>query len=103
MASNLLADGIRGKSDDPYARETGYGFGADVSVVTDSGLAGTLLGQGTYAWGGAAGTWFWIDPKNDLVFIGMMQVMDRWKDPQLKSIDRDTAALTYGALLAPGK
>ena len=24
-------------------------------------------------WGGAFGTWFWIDPTNDLVFVGMIQ------------------------------
>ena len=28
---------------------------------------------GTYYWGGAAGTWFWIDPVEDLVFVGMIQ------------------------------
>jgi CubicO group peptidase (beta-lactamase class C family) len=28
---------------------------------------------GSYYWGGAFGTWFWIDPKNDVVFVGMIQ------------------------------
>jgi hypothetical protein len=43
-----------------------------------------------------------IDPSNDLIFIGMIQVMERWMDPQLKYIDTDTSALVYGALVAPG-
>jgi CubicO group peptidase (beta-lactamase class C family) len=30
-------------------------------------------GKGTYWWGGAAGTWFWIDPVNELIVIGMIQ------------------------------
>ena len=29
--------------------------------------------RGSYYWGGAAGTWFWIDPKTDLTFVGMIQ------------------------------
>lgn len=30
-------------------------------------------GAGSYWWGGACGTWFWIDPANDVIFIGMVQ------------------------------
>lgn len=30
-------------------------------------------GTGTYYRGGADGTWFWIDPENDLFFLGMIQ------------------------------
>jgi len=101
LSSNLLADDIRAKSDESFSEHTGTGFGVNVAVVLDSARAGTLEGQGTYGWGGAAGTWFWIDPRNDLIFIGMMQVMDRWKDPQLQYIDADTSALVYGALVSP--
>ena len=35
--------------------------------------AGGYYGKGTYYWGGAAGTWFWIDPTDDLIVIGMIQ------------------------------
>ena len=35
--------------------------------------AGGYYGKGTYWWGGAAGTWFWIDPVEDLIVIGMIQ------------------------------
>ncbi|MGK0375936.1 MAG: CubicO group peptidase (beta-lactamase class C family), partial [Arenicella sp.] len=31
------------------------------------------IAKGSYYWGGAAGTWFWIDPVNKLFFIGMIQ------------------------------
>ena len=30
-------------------------------------------GLNSFYWGGAFGTWFWIDPTNDLVFVGMIQ------------------------------
>jgi CubicO group peptidase (beta-lactamase class C family) len=103
LASNHLADDIRAKAQEPFSEHTGMGFGVDVAVVLDSARAGTLRAEGSYDWGGAAGTWFWIDPRNDLIFIGMIQVMDRWKDPQLKDIDTDTSSLVYGALVAPGK
>ena len=103
LASNHLADDIRAKSQESFSEHTGMGFGVDVAVVLDSAKAGTLRAEGTYDWGGAAGTWFWIDPRNDLIFIGMTQVMDRWKDPQLKSIDTDTGTLVYAALVEPAK
>jgi CubicO group peptidase (beta-lactamase class C family) len=51
----------------------GAGFGLDFAVYTDSAAAGGLYGKGTFWWGGAAGTWFWIDPVNDLIVIGMIQ------------------------------
>jgi CubicO group peptidase (beta-lactamase class C family) len=103
LASNHLAEDIRAKSDERFAARTGTGFGVDVAVVEDAAKAGTLRGEGSYDWGGAAGTWFWIDPKNDLIFIGMIQVMNRWQDPQLQNIDTETTALVYGALVNPAK
>lgn len=57
----------------PTSGQPGIGFGLDFSVVTDPAAANTKQGEGTYSWFGIAGTWFWIDPKNDLFFIGMIQ------------------------------
>jgi CubicO group peptidase (beta-lactamase class C family) len=51
----------------------GAGFGLDFAVYTDATAAGGYYGKGTYWWGGAAGTWFWIDPVEDLIVIGMIQ------------------------------
>ena len=51
----------------------GAGFGLDFAVYTDTAAAGGYYGKGSYWWGGAAGTWFWIDPVNDLVVVGMIQ------------------------------
>jgi len=51
----------------------GAGFGLDFAVYTDVVAAGGYYGKGTFWWGGAAGTWFWIDPTDDLIVIGMMQ------------------------------
>ena len=51
----------------------GQGFGLDFAPVHDPAAAGEPYGAGSYYWGGAAGTWFWIDPKTDLTFVGMIQ------------------------------
>jgi CubicO group peptidase (beta-lactamase class C family) len=51
----------------------GAQFGLDFAVYNDPMAAGGYYGKGTFWWGGAAGTWFWIDPVNDLIMIGMIQ------------------------------
>jgi CubicO group peptidase (beta-lactamase class C family) len=53
----------------------GYGYGFNGAVIDDPARAGARAGRGTYQWDGAAGTWFWIDPENEIVFIGMIQRM----------------------------
>ena len=51
----------------------GSGFGLDFGVVMDPAAAGEPYSKGSFRWGGAAGTWFWIDPVEDFVFVGMIQ------------------------------
>lgn len=49
------------------------GFGLDFGIIKNDGSGSAVHGDGTYFWGGAAGTWFWVDPVNNLYFIGMIQ------------------------------
>jgi CubicO group peptidase (beta-lactamase class C family) len=51
----------------------GYQFGVNGVVVTDPAKAKVAMGKGSYLWDGAAGTWFWVDPANKVVFVGMIQ------------------------------
>jgi CubicO group peptidase (beta-lactamase class C family) len=51
----------------------GTGWGMDFRVVMDAAAAGEPTSDGTYDWYGIGGTWFWIDPVKDLVFVGMIQ------------------------------
>jgi CubicO group peptidase (beta-lactamase class C family) len=53
----------------------GVGFGLGFSVTLDLARAQTVGSVGEYAWGGAASTAFWIDPKEELVVIFMTQFM----------------------------
>ncbi len=76
------------------------GFGLDVMVMKDPRKAGSLEGQGTMSWGGAAGTWFWADPANDVVFVGMIQRFGGTGGPDLGTLTR---TLVYQALVDPAK
>ena len=76
------------------------GFGLDFMVVNDPRRAGTLEGQGSMSWGGAAGTWFWVDPTNDVVFVGMIQRLGGTGGDDLGQMSR---TLTYQALTHPEK
>jgi len=51
----------------------GTGWGMDFQIVIDAAAAGDSVSSGTYSWFGIAGTWFWIDPVEDLAFVGMVQ------------------------------
>jgi CubicO group peptidase (beta-lactamase class C family) len=53
----------------------GYGFGLTFAVMKDPGMAGSVGSVGEYNWGGAAGTKFWIDPKEELVGVFMINIL----------------------------
>ena len=57
-----------------WLRGPGYGFGLGYSVMTDRGQAGALSSLGSFGWGGAFCTYFWVDPVEDVVGILMTQV-----------------------------
>ena len=54
-------------------RRPGQGWGLDFSVVTNGAASGESWSTGSYYWIGIAGTWFWVDPEQDLTFVGMIQ------------------------------
>ena len=51
-----------------------YGFGLGFTMLTDPDRARQAVTPGTFGWGGAYGTVFWIDPVEDMVSILMMQM-----------------------------
>ena len=53
----------------------GFGYGCNGVVFYDPELADLPVGVGTYMWDGAADTWFWVDPENDLFYVGMTQLL----------------------------
>jgi CubicO group peptidase (beta-lactamase class C family) len=57
-----------------YIRGAGYGFGLGFAVLTDPSKSPDALSIGSFTWGGANGTLFWIDPMEDLIGILMIQI-----------------------------
>ena len=61
-------------------------------MFTDPDLAGIPVGKGTFQWDGAAGTWFWVDPANDLIFVGMIQRFDMGQNVNLQQLTQKMLA-----------
>jgi CubicO group peptidase (beta-lactamase class C family) len=78
--------------------ESGYagvGFSIGCSVTMDVAKTRVPGTAGEFAWGGAASTAFWIDPKEDLAVVFMTQVMGT--DARL-TLRRDLRTLVYSAM-----
>jgi CubicO group peptidase (beta-lactamase class C family) len=79
-------------SESDYAG-VGFSLGCGVNVdVAKTRQPGTL---GTYSWGGAAATAFWIDPKEELAVVFMTQVIG---SPARLALRRDLRTLVYSAM-----
>lgn len=70
MTSDHLGDMPRGA-----LLPNGYGFGFTMAVSHGAGKTGVIGSEGEYFWGGAAGTRFWIDPKEQMIGIFMIQIL----------------------------
>ena len=73
----------------------GIGFGLGFSVVLDPAAAQVISSPGSFAWGGAASTLFWIDPVEELTVIGLTQLMPSSAYPVRQEIQQ----LVYSALV----
>jgi CubicO group peptidase (beta-lactamase class C family) len=73
----------------------GKGFGLGFSVVTDPVRNKSLISEGSFAWGGAASTAFWIDPSEELTVGFFTQLLPSTTYP----IRRDLEQLVYQALV----
>jgi CubicO group peptidase (beta-lactamase class C family) len=69
-------------------RPPGEGYGLSVRVVTNHAAAGTMLSDGTYGWSGAQGTHFFVDPKEQLVGVMMVQT----RNPEISRDFEDLVA-----------
>ncbi|PJK28410.1 serine hydrolase domain-containing protein [Minwuia thermotolerans] len=56
-----------------YLPGPGYGFGLGFGVRLDRGVSPANGVPGEYYWGGAAGTYYFADPTNDMFLVYMMQ------------------------------
>jgi CubicO group peptidase (beta-lactamase class C family) len=106
MTSDMLPPGVPAEFRQQWA---GCGYGIGVGIVLDPAratLMGGPIGRGTFHWSGAHGTWFWVDPTNDLTVVGMVQqefagivhVGAEHPAPDLRALSR---SLVYQALTDP--
>jgi len=79
--------------------QPGQGFAYDGAVDFDPLEVGYTLGKDSFFWFGLAGTWFWIDPANDVVFVGMTQRLIFV--PNVNAVNQASRSLTYQALVRP--
>jgi CubicO group peptidase (beta-lactamase class C family) len=49
----------------------GYGFGLGVAVRRATGAGGAVSSKGEFHWAGATGTYFWVDPSEELAVVFM--------------------------------
>jgi CubicO group peptidase (beta-lactamase class C family) len=73
----------------------GTGWGLGFRVVMDAAAAGETVSDGSFDWYGIGGTWFWIDPVSDLVFVGMIQQWIGRTTAEIQGLSRN---LVYQAL-----
>jgi len=72
----------------------GYGFGLGSRVLMNVAESEKLGSVGEYGWGGAAKTYYWIDPQEEIIGILMSQSMMQFEKPE-----GDFQQLTYQALI----
>ena len=76
-----------------YLPGPGYGFGLGFAVRTEPGASAVEGSVGEMSWGGAGGTYFWIDPKESMFVVVMMQAPSQrlrirntvWRAPAVTS------------------
>jgi len=69
------------------------GFGLGFRITRTPGRVGAIGSAGTYGWGGAASTIFWVDPKEQMIGIFMVQIT-----PLNTTYGNKFAALVYEAI-----
>jgi len=74
MTVDMMITNQIGAGKPVYIRGDGYGFGLGFGVLTNPAKSPDALSIGTFTWGGADGTLFWIDPQEDLIGILMVQL-----------------------------
>ncbi len=69
-------------------------FGLGFSVITQGGSARTPANEGTFAWGGAFATSYWVDPKEKMVYLFYRQLQNTTKGEMVEKF----RALVYQAI-----
>ena len=88
LSPDLLPYEVAGRS------APGYGYGLGMRVLMDLGQAQTLGSIGEFGWGGAATTYFWVDPAERMIGVLMAQ----FQPSSLYPIAQDFRIAAYQAI-----
>jgi CubicO group peptidase (beta-lactamase class C family) len=80
--------------------DMGQGFGLGFAVRTDTGRNPLPGSNGDYFWGGAYGTYFWIDPKEALV--GLYMAYSPKPESRIQTLNRAERVAELGRMLGGG-
>lgn len=69
----MIADHVEVR-DIPYQGKNGSGFGLGFAITKDVGAKGEPGSVGTFEWGGAYGSTYWADPKEELILVYFKQL-----------------------------
>jgi len=86
MTSNHLSNEIMPDDDFFGPLMSGMGFGFGFAVLQDSTKYKIIGSEGSYWWSGSGNTYFYIDPKEDLVLILMTQFVPNFYYPVFKQL-----------------
>jgi CubicO group peptidase (beta-lactamase class C family) len=70
-SDHLLPTVDTSELDAGWPNVAGYGYGLGVAVRRENGLSPMMGTAGDYNWGGASGTYFWVDPEEELAVVFM--------------------------------
>jgi CubicO group peptidase (beta-lactamase class C family) len=90
LSPELMTQAVNGMLDD------GYGFGLAGAVLVDSAASELPDAPGIYRWSGYVGTYFWIDPRNQLVAM----VWTQFSPGAVYPLEDEFQRLVYDALIA---
>lgn len=66
-------------------RTAGEGYGLSVRVIEDAIAGGHRISDGSFGWSGAYGTHFWVDPKEEIIAVMMIQTLIRDMRPEFEN------------------
>jgi CubicO group peptidase (beta-lactamase class C family) len=97
MTSNHLGGDMADMGTPRFSETTyeGIGFGLGFSVMIDPAKAQIVGTPGEYAWGGAASTAFWVDPKEEMFVVFLTQLSPSSAYP----FRRELRVLTYQSIV----
>jgi CubicO group peptidase (beta-lactamase class C family) len=93
MTSNQLGPEVKNNVAAVSSLYAGYDFGLGVAVRRSDGSGTTIGSAGDYSWPGAHGTFWWVDPKEELAVVFMA-----YPAPASSAYRELVTQLVYGAI-----